>query len=186
MIPTLPTPSPLVLRLAASDDYPAIRAISDTALGTGYFAPAQSGTLIVAEQGGVVVGFSYGFTLPLADVRRQVLKGHFPPELGVLEDNLVGVLQTIAVAASHQRQGLGLLLAESLIRNLGTPPVMLSPAWRKPGGEVNAARVLSRVGMTALAHYPEFWTAESRQLGYACPSCGNPCCCEMVLFGTGA
>jgi len=32
---------------------------------------------------------------------------------------------------------------------------------------------------------PEFWATESRQLGYACPSCGNPCRCEMVLFGTG-
>jgi hypothetical protein len=185
MTASLPTPSLPVLRLATSADYTTICAIADRALGADYFTPAQTGTLIVAEQDGAIVGFSYGITLPLADVRVRVLKGRATPEFGVPEDTLVGVLQTIAVSTSCQRQGIGQLLAESLIRSLGAPPVLLSPAWRQPGGEVNAARVLSRVGMTTLADYPEFWTAESRQLGYACPSCGNPCRCEMVLFGAG-
>lgn len=117
MTSSLPTPSLPVLRLATSADYTALCAIADRALGADYFTPAQTGTLIVAEQDGALVGFSYGITLPLADVRVRVLKGQAAPEFGVPEDTLVG---GAAVSTSCQRQGLGQLAG--LIRSLGAPP----------------------------------------------------------------
>ncbi len=173
-----------IIRNATSKDFSAIVGLADEALGDGYFEPSQQGLLIVAERAGNIAGFCYGDLFSLIDLHEKVLKGRVAPSFGVGVENIkVGVIQTIAVKEGFQRLGIGLMLAEAMICSFGEPPVILSPAWRQPCGAVNASRILLKVGMKELACYPKFWTEESMQLGYSCSICGNPCQCEMVLFG---
>lgn len=180
--PKLDKPTSIGLRKANKDDLASIAEISDATLGVGYFDTKKlPGYLIVADIGGVVVGFCSGGVWEPDKFVAQVLKSrvYCDKELG----GPVAALQTIAVHPEYQKHGIGFELGKRCVADLMESTCRLfSPAWQQPDGRINAASLLNKLGFLQVANFPEFWTEESTREGYGCPCCGNPCRCGMVLY----
>ncbi len=134
----------------------------------------------------VVAGFVLGKLLQRGELP-TLLKGftvRFPADLEYADSGgKLGVLQSVGVEPKYQMRGIGTLLIRSAMKGLHErgAETLFSIAWKAPDG-IHAHAVLTHMGFVPFGTVEHFWRDESKQQGYSCPSCGNPCQCAAVLY----
>lgn len=158
------------MRSGRNEDVAAVRTIRAECFGgdsagdiTGLLA-RDTGTVLVAECAGQVVGFAQAW---------------FTSEAEVLAD-------TVAILPAWQRRGVG----SALLRGVKTWCVeqggssWWAEAWvRCDDGSIPAATLLAQVGMVPVRVEPSRWADDSAAKGYVCVACGGPPCrCAALIF----
>ncbi|CAG5080342.1 GNAT family N-acetyltransferase [Parvicella tangerina] len=155
------------VRKALYEDYYAILSLADEQLGKGYL----QGILKLDTQHVVWVA------------ERQSpdqLVGFIFLALGKSKT----MIKSIAVKKSFQSKGVGRLLFNVAMKELASSTDEFEVlAWeRSDTGEVPLARLLKKFGFVQTSRKNSQWRQDSIGRGYACPSCGNPCECNAVVF----
>jgi len=152
--------------------------IADKAIGN------ESYICKVATHGNAVIGFC---------LCKIVKKDDLCTYLGVDQQRLpvfincadrIGVIKTIAVSNAFQKRGVGYALCYASYNELVNQNIqaVMSIAW-KSNGRINANGVLSAVGLKPHTEIESFWSEDSWNNNYACPSCGEPPCkCNAILY----
>lgn len=100
-----------------------------------------------------------------------------------LDFHKCGFLKSLAVSEDQRGRGIGLKLASAALdwmrSNGSTTEVAVS--WVE-NGHCNAKGVLENLGFKEQTKIDRFWYQESKEKGYICPSCGNPCECAALIF----
>jgi ribosomal protein S18 acetylase RimI-like enzyme len=94
-----------------------------------------------------------------------------------------GFLKSLAVKETQRGRGVGLKLASAALgwmRSNGST-TEIAVAWVE-NGRCNARGVLENLGFKEQTKIDRFWYQESKEKGYICPSCGNPCECAALVF----
>lgn len=166
-----------------------VQAIFDECFGAGFRVAPSPGNgnrlTLVATDNDAPVGIG---------IARLMDIDHLPHELGerlwaathewpVWREHVrVALLEGAAVARAHRGRGIhSQLVAMRLAWALSAgATAAVSLTWR-PERDDYAACTLSRAGFIALAHVPDYWSADARERGYHCPECEEGCRCTMTL-----
>lgn len=155
------------VRKAVQEDYFRVLKIGDEQLGNDYLKgvllPSSEKPLWVAEDRttGKVVGFIY-----------------------LIFNAEVATIKSIAIDEGYQNKGVGTQLIETVLANFYTGFEYFEViAWeRSDTGQVPLENLLKRIGFDEQKRKRNFWHEDSILRGYTCPSCGNPCNCNAVIF----
>lgn len=133
---------------------------------------AHSETVLVTGVGQEIVG--YGRLYDDRGVTREPRAWMEPGAAAIL-----GVL----VEPNMQNRGIGAALMSAMVAIAtkgGDRPErrILFPARRLPGGAVPVSGLARRFGFTPISEHPSFGM-------HACPVCGVPCNCSMVIYARG-
>lgn len=93
-------------------------------------------------------------------------------------------LRDLAVAPASQGRGVGRALAEAVLawaRRRGARSA-LSVAWLSPAPRTSAP-LFERLGFQRLGVAAAPYDADSRERGWTCPFCGQPCRCPAACYG---
>jgi len=186
----------VTVRTAVLEDAARVCGLLGDALGDAYvsietvkaaIAPDATSTCMVAvDGGGQLIGAA---TLYL--VGRSSIGSFLPVGQESLGDDLrvlrfhenVGLLGAIAVRATHRGRGVATELtiagAEWCASRRAT--AMLTFAWSSPEG-CHLAGVLGATQFERVLEIENFWTEDSKQKRYTCPTCGPVCSCSVVVF----
>ena len=166
------------IRQARSSDATAIASIANANLGPSYFSLPPCGLTLVAVEDGSPIGFIYSHTIdpsePLANCVRDA-------GLVASRSDPIMVLQTIVVASTHRHRGIGAALVRATLQGLESVSIV-SPAWEHPDGRVPVHGLLEQFGFVPMHRFSDYWLQDSIDRNYACPDCGHPCHCAMILF----
>ena len=142
-----------------------LRVLTNSIFGKDYFdiAKLDNPNTICLEaitEVGAFVGFVYG---------------HFTDTSATLE--------TICVDPEYENKGIGYQLGITFLNaleklNIGT---VISPAW-KDKQVIPADPLLRKLGFFPQKTIKNYWYEDSKQRGYQCLSCGNPCFCSAVIY----
>lgn len=94
-----------------------------------------------------------------------------------------GFLKSLVVKEAQRGRGIGLKLASAALdwMRLNGSTTEIAVAWVE-NGRCNARGVLEALGFRERARAERFWYQDSKEKGYLCPSCGNPCECAALVF----
>ncbi len=166
---------------------PSLIRISEEAFGPGYFndpVDLQFGTPLhlLALKSGRAVGFSTGYLSSLDGAIRE-LGCYFLREQLDGDPTMVGVIKTAAVAARHQRSGIGAALlqkTEEKLSGLGVIMILL-PAW-KGRRDIHIEPAVRKLGYGIAGTAPDYWKTECDRGDFLCLDRGSRCVCSMVVF----
>lgn len=95
----------------------------------------------------------------------------------------IGVIKTVAVDSNMRGIGIGKKLIKVCLEELKTVDAndVYSFGWTDHEG-CHIQGTLESTGFTMLGHLEDYFKQLSIELGFGCPSCGNPCRCSVKLF----
>lgn len=184
------------LRRMSVSDVPAVAAIFDTALGAGYvdahdllgYATHPWKTGYVAEDTtGRIVAAATGFTAPTHALMDTIPADQVPALLALIPElsgpGSAGLLKSVAVCPRARRSGLGRAVSGAIVEDLSGAgaSLILSIGWTDQDG-CHIEGTLLALGFNTRGDLPGFWTEDSVQHGYSCPTCGYPCRCIARIF----
>lgn len=184
-----------MVRKMGANDLPSSLSLLGEALGRRYktreglepFVRQSDGLCsYVAEDGGQIVGAATGeivtdgsldASLP-ANTSSRVLAS-----MPGFEFNCVGILRSIAVSESSKGRGIATALSSAVVDELWNNGAtwIISIGWTDTDG-CHIKGVLEGIGFSRVATLPGFWTSDSEEKGYECPTCGVSCKCQAELF----
>lgn len=155
------------IRKAHHDDYVDVYRIGDEQLGKGYFQEVLNSN----SEHLLWVAFD-----PATDQVRGFLF--------VILQEQVAIIKTLAIQQKYQRNGLGTRLLhealEELVESVDRFEVI---AWELSDTKhIPLESILAKTGFVKSHEITNYWLDDSIQRGYYCPSCGNPCQCNAVIF----
>jgi ribosomal protein S18 acetylase RimI-like enzyme len=106
------------------------------------------------------------------------------PAIQQLDGKRIGLIKSVAVAPSFQRQGIGMQLVKDAIKKLkehGTE-AFYALGWVSKERGCHIQGVLEALDFRVVSQSHCFWYKDSIHYGYVCPSCGYPCQCSARLF----
>ena len=90
-------------------------------------------------------------------------------------------IDSITVDENERGKGIASMLIEDVILNYGHLRIY-TYAWKMRNGEVNLKIVLERLGFRFIEEIANMWYDDSKNTGFICPSCGNPCTCSAIVY----
>jgi len=177
-----------VIRPLRAEDVPAALALLEEGIGPGWIGPddlrpGPSRHLVVAEEGGRVVGAAACAVRPLGEVLAE-LPSNGRARLGAFAGDdpataPVVVLDVAAVGPRYRGRGhyAGMLDSRMEWARAAGADIALAIGWAPPDG-CHIAGSVGRAGFARLAELPGYYEGLDGQ----CPHCGRPCRCAAVLF----
>lgn len=107
----------------------------------------------------------------------------YPPALGKSKPP-IGVVQMVAVHRLAKQNGVGEALLKEVSRGLEAAScnAQAGIGWKENDNEA-VAKIMNRVGYSAVREYPNYWFEDSLDEGYNCVHCGPPPCrCTSILY----
>jgi N-acetylglutamate synthase-like GNAT family acetyltransferase len=124
-------------------------------------------------------------------ISQEALSGSFPKGQSHVLSELpmspyhenVGLIQAVAVSNLYRERGIATQLTRSAMDWLREQQatIALSFGWKSPEG-CHIAGVFESCGFNPVREVENFWLEDSKNAGYSCPSCGDVCGCDAVIF----
>lgn len=169
--------------------------IADSELGKDYFSiddlnfftnKEKMAFCKVAKCNKRVVGFAMSIVLSHNELTDYLkISANDLPKFINASDN-VCVIKTVAVDENYKGIGIGHKLVKSLMKDSIKNKIndFASVAW-KNGNHVNIAGILESLDLKVYKEIKDYWTEDSINENFQCPTCGNPCHCSAIIyFGT--
>lgn len=190
------TQETITIRPAQLEDAYPIKALLEEGLGKGYMEiedlndfidPQMKESLcLVATSQEKIIG-----ALTLTKVGRESLRSQLPKEMNFMADNPsmleehseVGFIQNVVVSPAFQRQGIATRLIRESLEQASKLDLLrvISFGWESIHG-CHIDGVFADLGFKRGSQISGFWYEESIREEYECPSCGNPCYCNAILY----
>lgn len=123
------------------------------------------------------------------DYLPTILRGHQEviartPALSRIRTKRQAVLRALAVDPKYRRRGIATELVRTAMAELDRLGARdyLAPCWFIDEQPSAAQSMLECLGYRPVADVPLFWFEDSKQEGFDCPVCGNPCNCSARLL----
>lgn len=167
--------------------------LADTVLGEGYFSEpwhqtrqADSFMLLARDDAPDIVGFAYGWILP-----KNSLGAHLGPDVSdftpdIVEADAAGslaVIEAVAVATSHRRQGVGFALLQATHNALvGAGADKLLVTFKRAPGAAAVDGLMRSLGFDLWQKLPSYWRDACNRGDFKCVDRQATCECEAMLY----
>jgi N-acetylglutamate synthase-like GNAT family acetyltransferase len=178
------------VRNANNKDIEQILSVSADIFGEGFADDlhnfmSKNGVVILVEDNGKIIGFSLGKIYTTQKIISIYFENiSFDLEHFNQEEN-IGVIRTLGLIKSYQKQGIGKRLfeeVESQLKELGAK-IIISPAWKDKNNTIYFDRLLKYFSYQPFLTISEYWKEDCEQNKFQCPSKENgKCFCSVVFY----
>lgn len=167
--------------------------LAKTVFGEGYFTEPwlqtrqQASVMYVAcGDEASLYGFAHGRILPKNALRAYLGPevGDFPPDIREADaaGNLA-IIEVVAVAAEHRRQGIGFTLLRATHDALvGVGADKLLVTFKRGPRASDVEGIMRRLGFTLWRKQPSYWREQCNRGEFKCVDRQDQCVCEAMLF----
>jgi hypothetical protein len=168
-------------------------ALGNAVFGEGYFSEPwlrarQPDTIVFLahDDDSAVFGFAHGRILP-----KNGLRDYLGPEVTDTPPEIVeadvagnlGVIDVVAVAADHRRQGVGLALLRATHDALiGAGADKLLVTFKRGPMSVRVDGLMHSLGFDLWKKLPSYWREQCNRGEFKCVDRTDHCVCEAMLF----
>jgi len=168
--------------------------ICDTELGKDYLSTSYLSDLINNEkaliqaafnQNNELIGFSSCMILTNIELKKAIHSSQFsqlPSE--ITYSTQIGITNTIVIKNEYKNQGIGTVLFKEFLTffEKNKTACIVAFAWKNNEG-INMGGIFEKHNFKILKSIKNYWSEESIENNYNCPSCGNPpCFCTAVIY----
>ncbi|MCE7056900.1 GNAT family N-acetyltransferase [Algoriphagus sp. AGSA1] len=185
----VPIAGNMKIRDIKQNDLSKVLEISDQELGKEYLdedilTKISSDRFIfrIAEtEANGIIGFCYSYITSPTEFIEDFGVESLPRSLKFSDS--IGVIKTIAVLDSQKGKGVGSSLLSNVQEILKQRNIhsVICIGWRSEVG-VNIEGLMKLNRFIFFKEIKNFWTIDSKEKGYLCVDCGNPCSCSAMIY----
>jgi len=167
--------------------------LASAVFGEGYFTEPwlqtqqqDSVMYLACDEAAGLLGFAHGRILPKGGLRPYLGPdvGDFPPEVRDADaGGTLAVIEVVAVAATHRRQGIGFTLLRAThdaLVGIGADKLLVTFKRGPKAAEVDG--IMRRLGFSLWRKQPSYWREQCNRGEFKCVDRQDRCVCEAMLF----
>lgn len=162
--------------------------ISNQALGIDYLTYSyfesfltqnnKHGFVVTDKQ--KVIAFITNVTCSSEDLKQYILSDSI--QINTEATDKVGIIKQLVVKEGYQQKGIATQLIKHYLTNISAS-FYLYIAWKKEHfTPIN--QLMNKNGFNPILTIPKYWKKDSIEKNYNCPTCGNPCICDAIIYTT--
>ncbi|MCB9334629.1 MAG: GNAT family N-acetyltransferase [Flavobacteriales bacterium] len=167
---------------------PSIAEMSNQAFGIDYLTYSyfesfltqnnKQGFVVVDKQ--KVIAFITIITCSSEDLNQYIFTDSL--QMNTEETNNIGIIKQLVVKENYQQKGIASKLIKHCLNNIPAS-FYIYIAWKKELF-TPISQLMNKNGFNPIFTIFQYWKIDSIEKKYHCPTCGNPCICDAIIYIT--